>query len=87
MKPSRIFSDKASGSNNERKGLELLQMKVEEGYVLLVKKLVRLIRDTAEMISLIKLCDEMGASIITTSGLKVMPLDAVQPDTACCSKS
>ena len=87
MKPNRIFSDKASGSNNERKGLELLQMKVEEGYVLLVKKLVRLIRDTAEMISLIKLCDEMDASIITTSGLKVMPLDVVVPGTACCSKS
>ena len=63
VKPSRIFSDKASGSNNERKGLELLQMKVEEGDVLLVKKLDRLGRDTAEMISLIKLFDEMGVAI------------------------
>ena len=63
VKPSRIFSDKASGSNNERKGLELLQMKVEEGDVLLVKKLDRLGRDTAEMISIIKLFDEMGVAI------------------------
>ncbi len=63
VKPSRIFSDKASGSNNERKGLELLQMKVEEGDVLLVKKLDRLGRDSAEMISLIKLFDEMGVAI------------------------
>ncbi|NOH36455.1 recombinase family protein [Vibrio chagasii] len=63
VKPSRIFSDKASGSNNERKGFELLQMKVEEGDVLLVKKLDRLGRDTAEMISLIKLFDEMGVAI------------------------
>ncbi|CAH1531855.1 R46 site-specific recombinase [Vibrio jasicida] len=63
VKPSQIFSDKASGSNNERKGLELLQMKVEEGDVLLVKKLDRLGRDTAEMISLIKLFDEMGVAI------------------------
>ncbi|CAH1602097.1 MULTISPECIES: recombinase family protein [Vibrio harveyi group] len=63
VKPSRIFSDKASGSNNERKGLELLQMKVEEGDVLLVKKLDRLGRDTADMISLIKLFDGMGVAI------------------------
>lgn len=63
VKPNRIFSDKASGSNNGRKGLELLQMKVEEGDVLLVKKLDRLGRDTAEMISLIKLFDEMGVAI------------------------
>ncbi|MPS41551.1 recombinase family protein [Vibrio sp. VGrn 2] len=63
VKPSRIFSYKASGSNNERKGLELLQMKVEEGDALLGKKLERLGRDTAEMISLIKLFDEMGVTI------------------------
>ncbi|MGR5372546.1 recombinase family protein [Photobacterium damselae] len=63
VKPSRIFSDKASGSSNERKGLELLQLKVEEGDVVLVKKLDRLGRDTAEMISLIRLFDAMGVAI------------------------
>ncbi|MCQ9091195.1 recombinase family protein [Vibrio alginolyticus] len=46
-----------------RKGLELLQMKVEEGDVILVKKLDRLGRDTADMISLIKLFDGMSVAI------------------------
>lgn len=63
VKPSRIFSDKASGNTQNRKGLELLQIKVEEGDVILVKKLDRLGRDTADMISLIKLFDGMGVAI------------------------
>jgi DNA invertase Pin-like site-specific DNA recombinase len=63
VKPSRIFSDKTSGNTQNRKGLELLQMKVEEGDVILVKKLDRLGRDTADMISLIKLFDGMGVAI------------------------
>ncbi|MGY3571528.1 recombinase family protein [Vibrio paucivorans] len=63
VKPSKIFSDKVSGNTQNRKGLELLQMKVEEGDVILVKKLDRLGRDTADMISLIKLFDGMGVAI------------------------
>ncbi|WP_457548395.1 recombinase family protein [Aliivibrio fischeri] len=63
VKPSRIFSDKASGNTQNRKGLELLQMKVEEGDVILVKKLDRLGRDTADMISLIKTFDDIGVAI------------------------
>ena len=47
VKASRIFTDKASGSSTDRKGLDLLRMKVEEGDVILVKKLDRLGRDTA----------------------------------------
>lgn len=50
MKTNRIFTDKASGSSVERDGLELLRMKVEDGDVVLVKKLDRLGRDTADMI-------------------------------------
>lgn len=42
VKPSRVFSDKASGNTHQRKRLKLLQMKVEEGDVILVKKLDRL---------------------------------------------
>ncbi len=42
VKASRIFTDKASGSSTDRKGLDLLRMKVEEGDVILVKKLDRL---------------------------------------------
>ncbi|WP_415750992.1 recombinase family protein, partial [Escherichia coli] len=41
--------DKASGSSTDREGLDLLRMKVEEGDVILVKKLDRLGRDTADM--------------------------------------
>ncbi len=54
VKASRIFTDKASGSSTDRKGLDLLRMKVEEGDVIPVKKLDRLGRDTADMIQLIK---------------------------------
>ncbi len=54
VKANRIFTDKASGSSTDREGLDLLRMKVEEGDVILVKKLDRLGRDTADMIQLIK---------------------------------
>ena len=62
VKPSRIFTDKASGGT-ERDGLNLLRVKVEEGDVVLVKKLDRLGRDTADMIALIKEFDGMGVSV------------------------
>ncbi|EBU9332580.1 hypothetical protein DMU78_25480, partial [Salmonella enterica subsp. enterica serovar Typhimurium] len=39
--------------STDREGLDLLRMKVEEGDVILVKKLDRLGRDTADMIQLI----------------------------------
>ncbi|MBW3118661.1 recombinase family protein [Providencia rettgeri] len=41
----------------------MLLLKVEEGDIILVKKLDRLGRDTADMIQLIKEFDEMGVSI------------------------
>ncbi len=72
--PSRIFSDKATGSNTDRPGLHTLQIKVEEGDVVLVTKLDRLGRDTADMIQIIKQFDEMGVYVrflddhITTEG-------------------
>lgn len=59
----RIFTDKATGSNAQRSGLESLRVKVEEGDVVLVKKLDRLGRDTADMIQLIKDFHGMGAYI------------------------
>ena len=74
VKDSRIFTDKASGSHVDRNGLHLLRIKVEEGDVILVKKLDRLGRDTADMIQLIKEFDDMGVAIrflddgITTEG-------------------
>lgn len=63
VKPSRIFSDKESGCKTNRKGLELLQLKVEDGDVILVKKLDRLGRDTVDMINLIKNFDQQGVAV------------------------
>ncbi|MGB1012393.1 MAG: recombinase family protein, partial [Thiolinea sp.] len=46
---SRIFSDKATGSNTGRDGLQILRFKVEKGDVIIVKKLDRLGRNTLDM--------------------------------------
>lgn len=63
VKENRIFSDRTSGSHMEREGLSLLRVKVEEGDVLLVTKLDRLGRDTADMIQLIKEFDQLGVAV------------------------
>ena len=74
VKRSRIFSDKMTGSKVDRDGLNLLRIKVEAGDILMVKKLDRLGRDTADMINLIKEFDSLGVAIkflddgITTEG-------------------
>lgn len=62
-KLNRIFTDKMSGSHIDRDGLRALRVKVEEGDIILVKKLDRLGRDTADMIRLIKEFDGMGVSV------------------------
>lgn len=67
VKANRIFTDKASGSSTDREGLDLLRMKVEEGDVILVKKLDRLGRDTADMIQLIKEFDAQGVAVGTVA--------------------
>ncbi len=63
VKANRIFTDKVTGSHVNRDGLGLLRVKVEEGDIILVKKLDRLGRDTADMIQLIKEFDGMGVAI------------------------
>ena len=63
VKSSRIFTDKISGATTERSGLELLILKVEKGDCILVTKLDRLGRDTADMIFLIKEFDNMGITV------------------------
>ena len=63
VKENRIFADKMSGSHMNRDGLNLLRVKVEDGDVILVKKLDRLGRDTADMIQLIKEFDDLGIAI------------------------
>lgn len=60
VKESRIFTDIATGSNAERNGLATLRQKVEEHDVILVKKLDRLGRDTADMVQLVKEFDKIG---------------------------
>ncbi len=63
VKENRIFTDIATGSNTNRNGLDLLRLKVEENDVILVKKLDRLGRDTADMIQLVKYFDAMNVAI------------------------
>jgi DNA invertase Pin-like site-specific DNA recombinase len=74
VKKFRIFCDKGSGSNTKREGLDLLRLKVEKGDVILIKKLDRLGRDTADMVNLVKEFDNLGVIVrflddhITTEG-------------------
>ncbi|MDX2370708.1 MAG: recombinase family protein [Colwellia sp.] len=48
-----LFTDKASGKNDERTGLKLMLTKAREGDVIIVTKLDRLGRNTVDMISII----------------------------------
>jgi DNA invertase Pin-like site-specific DNA recombinase len=63
VRPDRLFTDQATGSHVDREGLQMLRLKVEAGDVILVKKLDRLGRDTADMIQLIKDFDDMDVAI------------------------
>ena len=63
VQQNRIFTDVASGSHTRRDSLKLLRLKVEEGDLILIKKLDRLGRDTADMIHLIKEFDVLGVAI------------------------
>ncbi len=74
VKANRIFTDKASGSSTDREGLDLLRMKVEDGDVVLVKKLDRLGRYTADMIQLIKEFDarEWLSGLLTTGSVPMV---------------
>ena len=60
---ARIHSDKATGSNLNRTGLDALRIKVESGDVVLVKKLDRLGRDTQDMIQIINEFQANGVSV------------------------
>ena len=74
VKQHRIFADQVSGRSLERPGLKLLQLKIERGDVILVRKLDRLGRDTADMIQLIQEFYQNGVAVrflddgITTEG-------------------
>jgi DNA invertase Pin-like site-specific DNA recombinase len=59
----RIFTDKATGSNTEREGLQTLLMKIEHGDEVLVTKLDRLGRNTLDMIQLIQDFHSKGVGV------------------------
>jgi DNA invertase Pin-like site-specific DNA recombinase len=63
VKESRLFFDKATGSNIDRSGLNSLMVKVEEGDTVLITKLDRLGRDTVDMINLIKEFNRMQVAV------------------------
>jgi DNA invertase Pin-like site-specific DNA recombinase len=63
VQDTRIFTDSISGNQINRDGLNTLRLKIEKGDVILVTKLDRLGRDTADMISLIKEFDAIGVSV------------------------
>ncbi|ALA62303.1 recombinase family protein [Rickettsia amblyommatis] len=63
VKESRIFYDKATGSNLDRPGLNNLLHKVEEEDVILITKLDRLGRDTTDMINLVSQFANIGVAM------------------------
>ncbi len=63
VRADRIFTDKITGSEFDRNGLNLLQIKVERGDEILVTRLDRLGRNTLEMIQLIQDFDKQGVYV------------------------
>ena len=61
--PDYLFTDKASGKTADRTGLQLMLTKAREGDHVIVKKLDRLGRNTADMIGIIHGLHARGISI------------------------
>lgn len=61
--PDFLFTDKASGKDDNREGLQLMLTKVREGDHIIVKKLDRLGRNTADMITIIEDLSARGITI------------------------
>jgi DNA invertase Pin-like site-specific DNA recombinase len=70
----RIFTDKASGKNDDREGLQKLLARAESGDEVIVTKLDRLGRNTLDMIQIVEGLKEKGADVtflddnLTTKG-------------------
>lgn len=58
-----LFTDKASGKNDKRHGLELMMTKAREGDHIVITKLDRLGRNTADMIRIIEDLHERGITL------------------------
>jgi len=61
--PDFLFTDKASGKNDDRGGLRLLQTKARKGDMILVCKLDRLGRNTRDMITILEELDNRGIAV------------------------
>ncbi len=59
----RIFTDKASGKNDKRDGLKALLARAEKGDTILITKLDRLGRNTADMINIIEQLNDKGVVV------------------------
>ena len=74
IRKDRIFTDKASGKNTDRPGLERLLNRAEEGDEIFCTKLDRLGRNTLDMITIVEELHGKGASVtfiddnLTTAG-------------------
>lgn len=58
-----LFSDKACGKNDKRKGLELMMTKARQGDHIVITKLDRLGRNTTDMIRIIEDLHERGITL------------------------
>lgn len=61
--PDFLFTDKASGKNDKRQGLELMMTKARQGDHIVITKLDRLGRNTADMIRIIEDLHERGITV------------------------
>ncbi|WP_299022465.1 recombinase family protein [uncultured Photobacterium sp.] len=61
--PDFLFTDKASGKNDDRGGLKLLLTKARKGDAILISKLDRLGRNTRDMINSIEELDSRGIAV------------------------
>ena len=74
IRRDRIFSDKASGKNTDRLGLEKLLSRAEDGDEVFCTKLDRLGRNTLDMIQIVEQLHSKGVSVtfiddnLTTAG-------------------
>lgn len=63
VREDRIFSDKRSGKNDDRKGLTALKMRAEREDEVLVTKLDRLGRNTLDMIQIVQEWTATGVTV------------------------
>lgn len=61
--PDFLFTDKASGKNDKRQGLELMMTKARQGDHIVITKLDRLGRNTADMIRIIEDLHKRGITV------------------------